>query len=80
MDRYFVDERTGCIAVRDRNNTDPKYQGLHSDTTGVVKYWHGVPQSAICPTCGNRRPAGWEIADADRQAATNLCAELNAIK
>ena len=77
MNRYFVDERAGCIAVRDREQTDPEYPGLHPDTTGVVRYWHGTPQNDTCPTCGQRRPAGWEIADADRQSAVALCAELN---
>lgn len=40
-ERYYVDERVGCIAVRDRT-LDNEEPGLHSDTTGVVKYWHGV--------------------------------------
>jgi len=75
--RYFVDERGGCIAVRDREKTDPEYPGLHPDTTGVIRYWDGAPNSDTCPTCGQRRLAGWEIADADRQAAVALCAELN---
>lgn len=77
MDRYFVDERGGCIAVRDREKTDPEYPGLHPDTTGVIRYWGGTPIADTCPTCGQRRPAGWEIADADRRAAVTLCAELN---
>ena len=77
MDRYFVDERNGCIAVRDREQTDPDYPGLHPDTRGVVRYWIGSRIAETCPTCGQRRPAGWEIADSDRQAAVALCAELN---
>jgi hypothetical protein len=77
MDRYFVDERGGCIAVRDREKTDPEYPGLHPDTTGVIRYWGGTPIADTCPTCGQRRPAGWEIADTDRRAAVALCAELN---
>ncbi len=36
--RYFVDERAGCIAIRDHWNTDPGYQGLHPDTEGVVVF------------------------------------------
>ena len=77
MDRYFVDERGGCIAVRDREKTDPEYPGLHPDTTGVIQYCGGTPIADTCPTCGQRCPAGWEIADADRRAAVTLCAELN---
>ena len=41
--RYFVDERSGCVAVRDKKYTDPEYRGLHDDTRGVVKYWQGEP-------------------------------------
>lgn len=39
--RFFVDSRVGCIAVRDRDKTDPEYQGLHHNTEGVVWYEHG---------------------------------------
>jgi len=54
MERFFVDERTGCMAVRDSINTDPEYQGLHSYTEGVVKYWSGVYEKAIpCSSCGH---------------------------
>lgn len=40
--RYFVDERSGCIAIRDRWNTNPEYQGLHSDTEGVMVFRTGA--------------------------------------
>ena len=80
MDRYFVDERCGCIAVRDREKTDPGYPGLNYNTTGVVKYWGGTQRAETCPACGQRRPAGWEVPDAVRQAAVTLCAELNQAK
>lgn len=39
--RYIVDERVGCIAIRDTKFTDPDYPGLHNDTEGVLFYWHG---------------------------------------
>jgi hypothetical protein len=40
MDRYYVDQRVGCIAVRDsmKNYGSP---GLHTYTYDVVKYWYG---------------------------------------
>jgi len=76
--RYFVDERSGCIAVRDRGYTDPDYNGLHADTVGVVRYWGGRPETATCPTCGHTRSNGFSIADEDRQAAHELCDRLNA--
>lgn len=41
-ERYFVDKRVGCVAVRDRELTDPEYQGLHHDTPGVLAFYMGV--------------------------------------
>jgi hypothetical protein len=76
-ERYFIDERSGCIAVRDRELTDPGNPGLHPDTDGVVQYWHGIQSTERCPTCRQRRPAEWQVTDANRQAAIALCAELN---
>jgi len=78
MDRYFVDERGGCIAVRDSNHTDPDYQGLHSDTTGVVRYWDGVQTSVICRECGHKKSTSWNIAEHVRKEAQDACDELNA--
>jgi hypothetical protein len=77
MSRYFIDERSGCIAVRDSDKTDVKYSGLHPDTQGVVRYWDGVQVTKTCPTCRHRINNGWKISDADKQAAVALCAELN---
>lgn len=76
--RYFVDERSGCIAVRDRENTDPEYNGLHSDTEGVVKFWHGRQVKKVCSECGHHYTDGWEISAHDKTQAILLCAELNA--
>lgn len=42
MDRFYVDERAGCIAIRDKYNTDQEYKGLHPDTQGVVWFQMGV--------------------------------------
>jgi hypothetical protein len=53
--RYFVDERIGCIAVRDRAKTDPEYPGLHPDTEGVVKFWMKEVKWMHCPACGSRK-------------------------
>lgn len=78
-ERYFVDERSGCIAVRDRENTDPDYPGLHSDTTGVVAYWHGrVVEGERCETCGHVSPGGLRVSVHDKAQAILLCGELNA--
>jgi len=67
MDRYFVDQRVGCIAVRDRFNTNPDYQGLHRDTKGVVRYWGG----AYNPN------KYWAVSRIDIKAAHALCDSLN---
>jgi len=52
-DRYYVDDRTGCVAIRDRTvSTDTN--GLHDDTPGVV--WFRMKKEVIenCPACGNQ--------------------------
>jgi len=76
--RYFVDRRGGCIAVRDRNNTDPDYFGLHQDTRGVIRFWCGTQRKEKCPTCGHLSLDGWQLASDDADAAYRLCTELNA--
>lgn len=76
-DRYFIDERVGCIAVRDRENTDLEYQGLHSDTQGVVKFWGGELAEDCCPTCGHTT-THHTVPAATKAKAILLCAELNA--
>ena len=77
-DRYFVDERGGCIAVRDRLDTDPDDNGLNEDTQGVVKYWVGFQQQHLCPTCHQVTHTEWHVKDSDRAEAEGLCFQLNA--
>ena len=66
--RYFVDERSGIVAVRDRYFTDREYNGLHSDTNGVVKSWGGVYNSKF---------GHWSVPRASVQEAVKMCASLN---
>jgi hypothetical protein len=75
--RYFVDERSGFIAVRDRNKTDPDYKGLYPDTEGVVRFWTGEQVQETCPTCGHKRFLGWTNSNDDLHSAQVLCDELN---
>jgi len=75
--RYFVDERSGCLAVRDCNNTDIEYLGLHPDTKGVVKYWDSHQVFETCPTCNHEKFAGYEIDEDDINEAIDLCYKLN---
>ena len=76
-DRYFVDERGGCIAVRDRLNTELDSNHLDSDTKGVVKYWAGFQQKHLCPTCHQVTHTEWKVKDSDRADANEVCFRLN---
>ena len=75
--RYYVDERSGCVAVMDRRLINKHYNGLHSDTEGVVKYWHGTQQHKTCPTCGHIYSCGWMVDDDSLKAAHEVCDEMN---
>ena len=77
MPRYFVDIRTGCAAVRDRELTSMEDTGLHEDMAGVVRYWHGVVKTRVCKTCGHRTPDGFTLPQDAIDAANKLCKELN---
>jgi len=79
MKRYFVDKRGGCVAVRDRNKTDPEYPGLNPDTEGVVKFWMGEQTAKKCAACGHIQSLGWTVPAEFHNAAEKLCNELNAI-
>lgn len=70
-DRYFLDIRVGCGAVRDRQNQnyDPTYPGLHSDTPDVVLYKHGIQISS--------HSGGWEMREEDIKELQDLCDKLN---
>lgn len=78
MERYFVDSRVGCVAVRDRWMTDPDDQGLHEDTTGVVWYRQGQSVDLPpCPTCGHSNGKQWIVSAEDLAAAQAECDKLN---
>jgi len=76
--RYYIDERTGCIAVRDHTKDSEMEPGLHANTTGVIRYWHGELRTEKCAKCGHAISAGWRISDDAKRAAEELCDELNA--
>jgi len=75
--RYFVDERIGCIAVRDRTKTDPEYNGLHEDTEGVVQFWEGIYTNERCPTCGTNLRTKFTVSEEAIKEARALCDHLN---
>jgi hypothetical protein len=68
MDRYFLDIRVGCAAVRDRRHPDydETYPGLHEYTPDVVLYKHGV--STV---------SGWVLEEEDIEELKSLCDKLN---
>jgi len=78
QERYFVDQRNGSVAVRDRVHTDPEYQGLHGDTRGVVWYKHGELVNEKCPTCGHHLRTTWHVRETDVEKALEVCRRLNA--
>ena len=68
---YYVDTRVGCLAVRKSGSEFVEHTaGLHSDTPGVVKYWHGEPRVE-----DNR--VHWHLSDSVRDEADKLCTDLN---
>ena len=76
--RYFVDKRVGCMAVRDRTETDPDYNGLHPDTEGVIRYWAGIiVEKGVCPCCNRQLPDERSIRPEDEEEAERLCRNLN---
>jgi hypothetical protein len=70
-DRYFLDVRVGCAAVRDRQHPDydESYPGLHNDTLDVVEYRHGTFYPAPALT--------WLVKKEDIDYLQNLCDKLN---
>lgn len=70
--RFYVDERGGCIAVRDREKDDEWSSGLHPDMEGVMAYWTGYQDF------DEKGMMRWNLHDWQREKAECLCAELNA--
>lgn len=69
MDRFYVDKRVGCVAVRDRKfiETNPT-PGLHFDTLGVVAYWGGAR---------DKNTNDWSVDSNYVVMALSLCELLN---
>ena len=77
QDRYYVDERGGCIAVVDRLARNPEDNGLHPESSGIVKYWQGFQQKHLCPTCHQVTHTEWMVADETKAEAKYYCEKLN---
>jgi hypothetical protein len=70
MPRYFIDERAGCAAVRDREHPkyDKDYPGLHQDTPDVSVYAHGFQ---------NHKKGCWEVERLEIDYLKLECDRLN---
>ena len=84
MERYFIDERTGCLAVRDSQAIEQVEQageevsnGLCSESIGVIQFWSGTNKNKKCPTCGHESFDGYHIPEQYLQEAKALCSSLN---
>ena len=77
MLRYFVDERSGCVAVRDRKHPeyDPEYPGLHPDMPDVVLFWSTPIVEKRCAECGHRRHV-WGNDSDQLKSAYKFCNDL----
>ena len=83
-DRYYLDRRVGCVAVRD-SRVMVEENGLHSDSEGVVKFWMGevkVPDKHHCPLCGTYHEIAafgmnWTVSEEIIKEATKFCEDLN---
>lgn len=66
-ERFFIDERVGCIAVRDRLHPsyDPDYPGLHFDTKDVIFYAHG-----------NNSSGEWRLSEREIEKAKEVLEHL----
>lgn len=75
-ERYVVEERVGCVAVRDTLVHD-NGTGLHSDTPGVVWFKFGKRIVDVCDTCGSKLGMGWEVPKEDVREAHEIAKTLN---
>lgn len=78
-ERFYVDERVGCIGVRDRTEDASRVDepGLNTETTGLLRLWFGVHKTKQCPTCHTMLDDGYTISDVVKQSAAGLAEKLN---
>lgn len=71
--QFYIDERGGCIAVREKIDQDIS-NGCHADLPDVVAFWQGTN------SFDENGMVKWSVADWQREKAASLCAKLNEIK
>tara|TARA_R110000765_G_scaffold143226_3_gene244772 strand:+ start:331 stop:618 length:288 start_codon:yes stop_codon:yes gene_type:complete len=69
--RFYVDERSGCVAVRERVGYDIS-PGLHQDLPDVMAYWSGEKY------LDDDSMVRWRVADWQLEKANKLCESLTA--
>ena len=74
--RYIVDERCGCVAVRDSTKIDPERHGLHGDEDDCVQFWMKERGKVRCECCGHVSDK-WD-SDSHVDDANKLAAKMNA--
>ena len=74
--RFFVDDRCGCVAVRDREKYDPEEPHLDSDVIDVVWFRMKklIPQR--CDKCYQSIQGKWDDEDSVDEAIRE-CEKLN---
>lgn len=77
-ERFFVDKRTGCVAVRDRLSPghDPDYKGLHPDTPDIILYFIGTRVPKDWASDG---PIEYTISPLDVCKCEMICGKLNSL-
>lgn len=68
-ERFYVDKRTGCVAIRDRSYPDPSL-GLNSDLPDVVLFFGGIK----IPGTSEYTISPMDVAECER-----LCGKLNSL-
>lgn len=74
MERYYIDERVGCIAICDaaiHNDSN----GLNPSKRNVVRYWSGID---ITGRIFGARFVTWRVPGYIRKRARRICQEMNA--
>lgn len=66
--RFFVDQRVGCVAVRDKKHPkyDPEYNGLHSHLPDVIYFAQG-----------EYIEKEWSVGEMYVNKANDVCQHLN---
>ena len=74
--RYFVDQRPGCVAVCDSQVRQPGIGHLGEHAPGVCGFWLGDGHEWTDEWTGKRR-VQWAVPGHKIRAAVELCEKLN---